>query len=247
MIIDILTLFPKFYENTISIGVIGMAVNEKKIDLNIVDMRTYGEGSYKKCDDYPYGGGPGMIMSYSIFKKYFDTHKKGHTIIFSPSGKTLTQKKVKELTSKEHITMVLGHYEGIDYRVEEKYCDEAISIGDYVLSGGEIPALLLVDAVSRYKGVMNNEESVINDTFEENNNGLLEYEQYTRPEEIDNMKVPEVLLSGNHKNINEYRRQRSIIKTFNNRADLFSKIDLTKKDMNTIFSFLKEKNNKNIF
>ena len=136
--------------------------------------------------------------------------------------------------------MILGHYEGIDYRVEEKYADEAISIGDYVLSGGEIPALLLLDAVSRYKGVMNNDESVISDTFEENSSGLLEYEQYTRPPEIDGMKVPDILLSGNHKNIDEYRRKRSIIKTFKNREDLFSKINLTKKDIQTIFDYLKE-------
>ena len=244
MIIDILTLFPKFYESTTSFGVISMALNEKKIDLNIEDMRIYGEGNYKKCDDYPYGGGPGMIMTYNIFKKYFDSHKKGYTIIFSPSGKTLTQQKIKELANKEHITMILGHYEGIDYRVEEKYADEDLSIGDYVLSGGEIPALLLLDAIARYKGVMNNKESVISDTFEENSNGLLEYEQYTRPPEIDGMKVPEILLSGNHKNIDEYRRKRSIIKTFSNRADLFSKINLNKKDIETIFEYLKENNNK---
>ena len=156
MIIDILTLFPKFYESPTSMGVIGMALNEKKIDLNIVDMRLYGDGNYKKCDDYTYGGGPGMIMTYSIFKKYFDSNNRGYTLLFSPSGKILTQKKIKELSNKDHITMILGHYEGIDYRVEKKYADEVISIGDYVLSGGEIPALLLVDAVSRYKGVLNN-------------------------------------------------------------------------------------------
>ncbi len=219
-----------------------MAINEKKINLNIEDMRAYGEGNYKKCDDYPYGGGPGMIISYNIFKKYFESHNRGYTIIFSPSGKTLTQKKVKELSYKKHITMILGHYEGIDYRVEEKYADESISIGDYVLSGGEIPALLLLDAISRYKGVMNNDESVISDTFEENSIGLLEYEQYTRPYEIDNMKVPDILLSGNHKNIDEYRRKRSIIKTFKNRGDLLSKVNLNKKDIETIFNYLKENN-----
>ena len=140
-----------------------------------------------------------MIMTYTIFKKYFESNNKGHTIIFSPSGKTLTQEKIKELSKKEHITLILGHYEGIDYRVEKKYADETISIGDYVLSGGEIPALLIIDAICRYKGVLNNSESVVNDTFEENANGLLEYEQYTRPYEIDNMKVPDVLISGNHK------------------------------------------------
>lgn len=243
MIIDILTLFPKFYESPISIGLINNAINQKKIDLNIVDMRIYGEGNYKKCDDYPYGGGPGMIMTYNIFKKYFDSYNRGYTIIFSPSGKTLKQYKIKELSNKEHITMILGHYEGIDYRVEAKYCDETISIGDYVLSGGEIPALLLIDAISRYKGTLNNDESVISDTFEENSNGMLEYEQYTRPEEIDNMMVPNILLSGNHKDINIYRRERSLIKTFKNRPDLFSKINLEKKDIKSIFNYLNNKQN----
>ena len=219
MIIDILTLFPKFYESPISVGLINNAINENKIKLNIV-----------------------MIMTYNIFKKHFDNNKKGYTLFFSPSGKTLTQKKIKELSNKEHITMILGHYEGIDYRVEHRYADEAVSIGDYVLSGGEIPALLIVDAISRYKGILNNDASVPSDTFEENSMGLLEYEQYTRPAEIDNMKVPEVLISGNHKNIDEYRRERSLIKTFINRADLFSKIDLNKKDLKIIFDYLKNKN-----
>lgn len=238
MIIDILTLFPNFYDSPFSFGIISNAINKKKININIVDIRIFGDGNYKKCDDYPYGGGPGMILTYNIFKKYFDSHNRGYTLIFSPSAKNLTQDKIKELSKKEHITMILGHYEGIDYRVEKKYADESISIGDYVLSGGEIPALLLVDAISRYKEVMNNKESIINDTFEENSLGLLEYEQYTRPREIDNMKVPDILLSGNHKYINMYRRERSLIKTFKNRADLFSKIDLKSTDIKNIFNYL---------
>ena len=147
MFIDILTLFPTFYESAISVGIINNAIKNKKINLNIVNMRDFGEGNYKRCDDYPYGGGPGMILTYDIFKKYFENHNKGYTIIFSPSGKTLKQKKIKELSEKEHITMILGHYEGIDYRVEKKFTDEALSVGDYVLSGGEIPALLLIDAI----------------------------------------------------------------------------------------------------
>ncbi|WP_157148297.1 tRNA (guanosine(37)-N1)-methyltransferase TrmD [Brachyspira pilosicoli] len=244
MIIDILTLFEDFYQSPLNSGVISMAKEMNAVDINIVNMREFGEGSYKKCDDYTYGGGPGMIMTYTIFKKYFESNSKGHTIIFSPSGKTLTQQKIKELSQKEHLTLILGHYEGIDYRVEKKYADEAISIGDYVLSGGEIPALLIVDAICRYKGVLNNSESVVNDTFEENANGLLEYEQYTRPFEIDNMKVPDVLISGNHKLIEEYRRERSIIKTFINRSDMFKNIDLTKKDIKTIFNYLIDKTNK---
>ena len=238
MLIDILTLFPTFYESPISVGIINNAIKNKKINLNIVNMRNFGEGNYKRCDDYPYGGGPGMILTYDIFKKYFENNNKGYTIIFSPSGKTLKQKKIKELSQKEHITMILGHYEGIDYRVEKKFADEIISIGDYVLSGGEIPALLLIDAISRYKDILNNKESVYSDTFEKNSFGLLEYEQYTRPEKIDDMEVPNILISGNHKNIEEYRRGSSLIKTFKNRADMFSEIKLSKKDLNIIFDYL---------
>ena len=238
MLIDILTLFPTFYESPISVGIINNAIKNKKINLNIVNMRNFGEGNYKRCDDYPYGGGPGMILTYDIFKKYFENNNKGYTIIFSPSGKTLKQKKIKELSQKEHITMILGHYEGIDYRVEKKFADEIISVGDYVLSGGEIPALLLIDAISRYKDILNNKESVYSDTFEKNSFGLLEYEQYTRPEKIDDMEVPNILISGNHKNIEEYRRASSLIKTFKNRADMFSEIKLSKKDLNIIFDYL---------
>ena len=134
--------------------------------------------------------------------------------------------------------MILGHYEGIDYRVEKKYADETISVGDYVLSGGEIPALLLIDAIARYKDTLNNKESVYNDTFEENSEGLLEYNQYTRPEKIDDMEVPNILMSGNHKNIEEYRRMSGLINTFKNRADMFSNIKLSKKDLNVIFDYL---------
>ncbi len=238
MLIDILTLFPTFYESPISLGIINNAIKNKKINLNIVNMRDFGEGNYKRCDDYPYGGGPGMIMTYNIFKKYFENNNKGYTIIFSPSGKVLNQKKIKELSKKKHITMILGHYEGIDYRVEKKHADETISVGDYVLSGGEIPALLLIDAIARYKDTLNNKESVYNDTFEENSAGLLEYSQYTRPEKIDDMEVPNILMSGNHKNIEEYRRMSSLIKTFKNRADMFSNIKLSKKDLNIIFDYL---------
>ncbi len=238
MLIDILTLFPTFYESPISVGIINNTIKNKKINLNIVNMRNFGEGTYKRCDDYPYGGGPGMILTYDIFKKYFENNNKGYTIIFSPSGKTLKQKKIKELSQKEHITMILGHYEGIDYRVEKKFADEIISVGDYVLSGGEIPALLLIDAISRYKDILNNKESVYSDTFEKNSFGLLEYEQYTRPEKIDDMEVPNILISGKHKNIEEYRRASSLIKTFKNRADMFSEIKLSKKDLNIIFYYL---------
>lgn len=238
MVIDILTLFPSFFDSPVSTGVIDGAIENKKISLNIVNMREYGEGSYKKCDDTPYGGGPGMVMTASIFEKYFNSNKKGYTILFSPTGSPLNQEKVKELSLKDHITLILGHYEGIDARVEKLYTDEIISIGDYVLSGGEIPALTLLDAISRYKGVLGNEDSVINDTFEEMSAGLLEYEQYTKPRNVQGLEVPEVLLDGNHKVIDKYRRAISIIRTFKFRSDLFSEVNLTKEDIKVIFEYL---------
>lgn len=238
MTVTLLTLFPTFFDSPTSMGVINGALENKKINLDIVNLREYGDGNYRKCDDYPYGGGPGLVMTASIFQKYFDENEKGHTILFTPTGNKLNQNKIKELSEKEHITLLLGHYEGIDARVDELYVDESISIGDYVLSGGEIPALVLLDAVSRYKDVLGNDESVINDTFEENSNGLLEYEQYTRPSEIKNLKVPPILLSGHHKNIEKYRRECSIIRTFSYRPDIFSNINLTKTDITTIYKYL---------
>lgn len=238
MIIDILTLFPSFFTSSISIGVINGALEMEKITLNIADIRLYGDGNYKKCDDYSYGGGPGMVMKASIFKKYFDSNKKGYTLLFSPSGTSLTQQKIKEFAQKEHITCILGHYEGVDARVEKLYADETISIGDYVLSGGEIASLVLIDSIARYKGVLGNDKSVINDTFEEESKGLLEYEQYTRPLTIGNISVPSTLLRGNHKDIEKYRREMSVIRTFKYRPDLLSNAELTKEDIKSIYKYL---------
>lgn len=243
MKISILTLFQTFFDSPTSMGVIDAAIKNKKIYLDIINLREYGAGNYKKCDDYSYGGGPGLVMTCSIFQKYFDKNKRGHTILFSPTGNKLTQKKVKEISKKEHITLILGHYEGVDARVESLYVDETISIGDYVLSGGEIPALVLIDAISRYKDILGNDTSVINDTFEDNTNGLLEYEQYTRPNKIEDLEVPPVLLSGHHKNIEQYRRERSIIKTYKYRPDMLSNVHLTKSDILTIYEHLIDKTN----
>lgn len=243
MTITLLTLFPNFFVSPFSMGVIDGAIKNASIDIDIVNLRDYGDGNYKKCDDYSYGGGPGLVMTASIFEKYFDKNKKGHTVFFTPTGSPLKQNMVKRLSNEDNITLILGHYEGIDKRVEELYVDECISIGDYVLSGGEIPSLVLIDAISRYKDVLGNELSVLSDTFEENASGLLEYDQYTRPPFIKNLSVPEVLLNGNHKCIDEYRRKSSLIKTFNYRPDLLTNIDLTKKDIKTIFNYLIEKSN----
>lgn len=244
--INILTLFPNFFESPFMTGVISGAIERGLIKINIVNMRDYGEGNYKKCDDTPYGGGPGMIISAGLFERYYKKYKKRkdeHTILFSPTGKLFDQKKAKDLSEKKTITFLLGHYEGIDARVEKVYSDETLSIGDYVLSGAEGAALIAVDAISRYLGVIGNEMSVINDTFEEGTCGLLEYEQYTRPKNIFGLSVSEVLLKGNHKDIASYRHEQSLIRTFRYRADLFAKAKLTKNDIKTIFCYLSASGN----
>lgn len=243
MKITILTLFADFFTSPLNTGVINGAIENKNIEIEIVNLRNYGEGNYKRCDDYSYGGGPGMIISAGIFKKYFNENKKDYTILFTPTGERLNQEIVKDISKKTNITLILGHYEGIDKRVEELYADKSLSIGDYVLSGGEIASLVLIDAISRYKGVLGNDESVKNDTFEENLNGLLEYDQYTRPPVFDNIKVPKELLNGSHKEINAFRFQNSLIKTFSRRADLFAKYTLDKKDIKIIFNYLLDKTN----
>lgn len=241
MKITVLTLFPDFFVSPLNTGIINGAIENKTVEIEIVHLREYGEGNYKRCDDYSYGGGPGMLLTCNIFKKYFDTHTPSYTVLFTPTGKQLNQEVIKELAEKDHITLILGHYEGVDKRVEELYTDLSLSIGDYVLSGGEIASLVLIDAISRYKGVLGNDESVKNDTFEENLNGLLEYDQYTRPPVFENIEVPSFLLNGSHKEINNFRHNSSLIKTFEYRADLFAKYRLTKKDIKTIFNYLLNK------
>lgn len=246
MKIKILTLFEYFFHSPMSVGVINTAIENKNIEIEIIDLRKYGEGNYKKCDDTPSGGGPGMVMTASIFKKYFDSvrdnsNKKNHTILFSPAAKVLTQAKVKELAKKEELTLILGHYEGIDKRVEDLYVDETLSIGDYVLSGGEIASLVLIDSIARYKGALGNEESILHDTFEINTYGMLEYDQYTRPREIEHISIPEVLQNGNHKEIDNYRHNNSLVKTFTLRPDIFLNLAITKRDIKVIFDYLKNK------
>ncbi len=248
MNIKILTLFDDYFDSPFSTGIIGNCINHDIVNVDIVNLREYGTGNYKKCDDYPYGGGPGLIMTADLFNRYYENNPKksdDYTVLFSPTGTVFNQAKAKELSMKDNITFILGHYEGIDSRVETTYADESISIGDYVLSGGEAASIVVVDAICRYKGGLGNENSLIDDTFEEGTNGLLEYEQYTRPLEINNLKVPSVLLSGDHKKIREFRRIQSLIRTFTYRQDLFVKVDITKKDIFAIYDYLAKKSNNN--
>jgi len=193
MKIDILTLFPEMFES-LRTSIIGRASKKNILEINIINIRDFAKDKHKKVDDTPYGGGAGMVMKpdvvYDAFKSIKGESKK--TIYLSPQGKTLTQNKVEELSNEEHIVLLCGHYEGIDERVIEEIVDEEISIGDYVLTGGEIPAMVLADSVSRYIDGVLNKESIKEESF---SNGLLEYPQYTRPEVFLDKKVPSILLS----------------------------------------------------
>lgn len=204
-------------------SLIGKAVESNKLEINIINIRDFSLDPHKKCDDYPYGGGAGMLMTpqplYDAITSVRD--ENSHVIFMSPCGSTLKQEKVRELAKEyQHIILVCGHYEGIDYRIIKLLIDEEISIGDFILTGGEIPAMVLTDAVCRYlPNVLHSSDSVLEESFE---NNLLEYPQYTRPAVFQGLKVPEVLLSGNHKAISDYRKEQSILLTKQKRPDLLN-------------------------
>ena len=212
---DVLTLFPEMF-SSLEQSIIGRAVENEHISINLINIRDFSTDKHKKVDDTPYGGGAGMVMMpdviYSAYKSLESSDAK--VIYMSPKGKTLNQEKVEELSKENHLIILCGHYEGIDQRVLDKIVDEEISIGDYVLTGGEIPAMVLIDSVSRYvKGVLK-EDSIKEESF---SNGLLEYPQYTRPEIFQGERVPEVLLSGNHQEIDKWRKEKSLEITKKNR------------------------------
>ena len=218
---DVLTLFPEMFES-LNKSIIGKAIEKQIIYINLINIRDFSKDKHKKVDDTPYGGGAGMVMRPDVVYDAYESVKKENAkvIYLSPKGTKLNQKKVIELSKSEHLILLCGHYEGIDQRVIDEIVDEEISIGDYVLTGGEIPAMVLIDAVSRYvEGVISN-ESVEEESF---TNNLLEYPQYTRPEKFHEKKVPEVLISGHHENIKRWRQEKSIEITKKKRPDLFEK------------------------
>ena len=219
---DILTLFPEMFE-TIKQSIIGRAVQKELIEINLINIRDFSENKHKKVDDTPYGGGAGMVMMPDVvYRAYLSIkdRENAKVIYLSPKGKTLNQKKVEDLSKEKHLILLCGHYEGIDQRVLDEIVDEEISIGDYVLTGGEIPAMVLIDSVSRYIDGVLKDESIKEESF---SNGLLEYPQYTRPEVFLNKKVPDILLSGHHENIKKWREEQSLKITKQNRPDLLKK------------------------
>lgn len=224
---DVLTLFPDLIRSVLDESIIGRAQESGLIEINAVNIRDFSKNKHKKVDDYPYGGGNGLVMSVQpIYDAYLSLVEplgyKPKLIYMSPQGKVLDQKTARELAKEKHLILLCGHYEGIDERVIEEIVDEEISIGDYVLTGGELPAMVLIDCVSRLvPGVLSSEESYSEESHFE---GLLEYPQYTRPYEYNGRKVPEVLMSGHHANIRKWRREQSLKRTFEKRPDLYEKL-----------------------
>lgn len=223
MRIDILTLFPEMFTPLFS-SIMGRATKDSKLEINLINIRDFSKDKHKKCDDYTFGGGPGMLMMpqpiYDAFLS-IPNYEKAYKIYVSPKGKVFNQKISKELAkSYEHIIILCGHYEGVDQRIIDLLIDEEISIGDYVLTGGELPAMVIVDSVSRLlDGVLHSGESAEIETFE---NGLLEYPQYTKPRVFMGLEVPEVLVSGNHQKIDKWREEQAKKLTRERRPDLMN-------------------------
>ncbi len=225
---DVLTLFPEMFE-PLNESIIGRAKENGLININLINIRDFSKNKHKKVDDTPYGGGAGMVMMPDVvYDAYKSLDSKDAKVIYmSPQGQKLNQKKVVELSKEKHIILLCGHYEGIDQRVIDEIVDEEISIGDYVLTGGELPAMIVIDSVSRYIDGVLKDDSTKEESFSE---GLLEYPQYTRPEIFNGKQVPEVLLSGHHENIDKWRREQSLINTKKKRPDLLENIELSEKD-----------------
>lgn len=227
---SVLTLFPEML-SALGESIIGRAIDKGIIETEYINIRDFSTDKHRRVDDYPYGAGGGMVMQpqpiYDAYKSVAGGSRP-HVIYMSPQGKTLTQDKARELAKHEHLVILCGHYEGVDERILEEIVSEEISIGDYVLTGGELPAMVLIDCVSRMiEGVLDSEETA---SVESHYNGLLEYPQYTRPPMFMGREVPEILLSGHHANIEKWRREQSLLRTARKRPDLIDKADLTDKE-----------------
>ena len=235
----VLTLFPEMIQEAVMTSITGRAITDEKISVKAINIRDYADNDYGQIDDYPYGGGAGMVMQAPpIYDAYQDIVKelgyKPRVIYMTPQGKTYKQADVKSFAEEKDIVILCGHYEGVDERVLEEIVTDNISIGDYVLTGGELPALVVIDSITRLvPGVLNNEESASFESFED---GLLEHPQYTRPAEFNGKEVPEILLSGNHAKIDEYRRQESLKRTYERRPDLLEEVDLSDLDLDYLES-----------
>lgn len=244
----VMTLFPEMIENAMGVSITGRAIKAGYIQVNAVNIRDYAVNKHNRVDDYPYGGGAGMVMQAEpVYRCYLDIvekrmkkqeNTKTRVIYLSPQGKVFTQQMAQEYAKEEDLIFLCGHYEGIDERVLEEIVTDYVSIGDYVLTGGELPALVMMDTISRLvPGVLNNDMSAKTESFSEY---LLEYPQYTRPEEWNGKKVPPVLLSGNHKLQEEWYREQSLLRTARCRPDLLEKAELTSKEETLVQKIVSE-------
>ncbi len=226
---SVITIFPELFKPFLEVGVFGRAVKNNILEFDLINPRNFTTDNYNSVDDEPYGGGAGMVFKplplYKSIKKAKESNK-GKVIFLTPSGKPFTSEKAKQLALDEEIIILCGRYEGVDQRIIDLFVDEEISIGDYVLSGGELAAMCITDAVARHiKGVVKEEESVVNDSFY---SGLLDHPHYTRPETFNGLSVPEVLLSGNHEKIRLWREKMKLVETLTKRPELLESVELTK-------------------
>lgn len=238
MRIDVLTLFPEMFEGVFSSSILGKARDKGIVALNTVNFRDYSNNKHNTVDDYPYGGGGGMVLkpepiftaveSLPLHQEEGQDPVKPRVILMCPQGETFTQKKAEELSNEQHLVFICGHYEGYDERIRQYLVTDELSIGDYVLTGGELPAMVVIDSVVRLlPGVLGNEMSAVTDSF---STGLLEYPHYTRPAKFRDWEVPEMLLSGHHENVKRWRRKESLFRTLERRPDLLEGRELSKEE-----------------
>ena len=242
MQIDVITLFPEMINSFFSEGVTARAIEKNILDVQTTNPRQFATDIHQSVDDRPYGGGPGMVMNCEIIEKSLadieKNHGRGYRIYLTPQGKTLNHSLVKQLSNKEHLVLLCGRYEGIDQRIIEEQIDLECSLGDFVLSGGELAAATIIDSIARWlPGTLGHEESVNNDSFA---TGLLDYAHYTRPQSVNGNQVPEVLLSGNHQVIERYRLQQALGNSWVKRPDLFAKKALSEAELCLLNDFLKQ-------
>ncbi len=240
MKIDILTLFPEIFSFLESYSIVGRAIEQGSIYINPINIRDFSSDKHKRVDDYPFGGGKGMVMKPEpVFEAINSCKKEDSTVVYlSPQGKVLTQDLANELATKSHLILIAGHYEGLDNRIVENFIDEEISIGDYVLTGGELPAMVLIDTISRLlPNVLKSEESY---EIESHYNGLLEYPQYTRPRVFKGLKVPDILLSGDHEKIQKWRELYSLKVTLEKRPDLLANRKTMENELDLLDFLLKK-------
>lgn len=231
MKISVLTIFPEMMMPMIESSILGRAIKKGILEIEVINIRDFSDSKHKNTDDYPFGGGVGMLMMPQPIFSAFESVKTDESvsIYMSPQGETLTPDIAKELSKNKHLIILCGHYEGVDQRVLDNLIDREISIGDYVLTGGELAALVVIDATARFiDGVLGSVDSAYEDSFSD---GLLECPQYTRPADFNGLKVPDVLLSGNHKLITEWQREKQLEVTLKKRPDLIEKAELTKEDL----------------